>query len=84
MTFIQKIVTNWLPAKWGDALRADSEKWLLTCPKCGFVQSVWDIGGVRYKGYSKGKRVGVRCLSCKQWSMMPMERKPDIQDGKNP
>lgn len=77
MTFIQKFVTTVLPAKWSAAMRAESESWLLACPKCGFVQSVWDIGGVRYKGVSKGKRVSVRCLSCKQWSMMPMERKLD-------
>lgn len=77
MTFIQKLVTNLLPAKWSAAMRADSEKWLLTCPQCGAVHSVWDIGGIRYKATSKGKRVGVKCPACGQRSMMKMERKAD-------
>jgi DNA-directed RNA polymerase subunit RPC12/RpoP len=74
MTFIQKMVTALLPAKWAEAIEADSRRWLLRCPNCDTVQSVWDIGGVRYKAVSKGKRVGVRCSSCGQRHMMKMDK----------
>ncbi len=71
MTFIQKLILSLFPKRAAD-IEADSRNWVLTCPKCRHVQSVWDIGGVRYKAFSKGKWTGIRCLNCKQWHMMPM------------
>jgi hypothetical protein len=77
MTLIQKIVTNWLPQEWATAVQAESESWLLRCPKCDSTRSVWEIGGVRYKGKSKGKRSSVWCAQCGQLRMMTWERKQD-------
>ena len=74
MSLAQRLVML-LPKRWSDALRAESEKWLLTCPKCGTVRSVWEIGGVRYKGYSRGKITGIYCLTCRAFRMMPMTKK---------
>ncbi len=71
MTFIQKLILSLFPKRAAD-IEADSRRWVLTCPNCGHIQSVWDIGGVRYKAFSKGKWTGIRCLNCKQWRMMPM------------
>jgi uncharacterized C2H2 Zn-finger protein len=75
MTLIQKFVLNVLPKRWSAAIQAESESWLLRCPACGHVQSVWQLGGVRFKAASVGKRVGVICLQCHTFQMMPMERK---------
>ena len=72
MSLIQNLIRSLLPAKLAADMEADSKRWVLTCPNCGHVQSVWDIGGVRYKAFSKGKWTGIRCLNCKQWHMMPM------------
>ncbi|GAB4578683.1 MAG: hypothetical protein Fur0022_14190 [Anaerolineales bacterium] len=72
MTLIQKIILSIFPKSWAADIEADSRRWVLTCPKCGHVQSVWEIGGVRFKAVSKGKWTGIRCLNCKKWSMMPM------------
>ena len=75
MTFIQKFISSVLPKSWAADIQAESERWLLTCPNCGTVRSIWDIGGVRYKAYSKGKKVLVRCTQCKERHMMPLEKK---------
>ncbi len=47
----------------------ESRKWMLQCQRCGFEQSVWDSGGVRYKaaGTSRNYR---RCPHCGQWNWM--------------
>ena len=74
MTIIQRLVML-LPKSWSDDIRAESEKWVLTCPKCGTVRSVWEIGGVRYKAYSRGKITGIFCMTCRAFRMMPMTKK---------
>jgi hypothetical protein len=73
MTLIQKFITTILPKSWAADIQAESESWLLTCPNCGTVRSIWDIGGVRYKAYPKKKKALVRCTQCKETRMMPLE-----------
>ena len=62
-----------LAKAWADALRAESERWILTCKVCGTQRSVWDSGGVRYKGDSRGKVVGVYCATCRALRFKTME-----------
>ncbi|MBI1296959.1 hypothetical protein GC175_18560 [bacterium] len=75
MTFIQRVIAR-LPQSWYEAIRAESEEWVFTCPACGLARSVWEIGGVRYKAVSVGKRSLVWCSQCKQMRMMPLQRQP--------
>jgi RNase P subunit RPR2 len=75
MTFIQKLIISILPEQWSADIRAETKSWVLTCPNCGAVQSVWDLGGVRFKAASVGKSVLTKCAQCGQRHMMPMERK---------
>jgi uncharacterized Zn finger protein len=75
MTFIQNLVTSLLPKEWSAAIQAESESWLLACSVCGSVRSVWEVGGVRFKAASVGKRVMVRCAQCGQLRLMSMQRK---------
>lgn len=74
MTLIQRLIAR-LPRKWYDAMRAESEEWIFTCPQCGLARSVWEIGGVRYKAVSAGKRSLVWCTNCKQLRWMPLNRR---------
>jgi predicted RNA-binding Zn-ribbon protein involved in translation (DUF1610 family) len=46
------------------------------CPTCGFERTYWDIGGVRYKARSRGKRIGLRCPSCGKRAMHAVEHRP--------
>lgn len=76
MTLIQKMIAR-LPQSWYEAIRSESESWIFTCPECGVARSVWEIGGVRYKAVSVGKRSLVWCLQCKQMRMMPLKRRAE-------
>ena len=66
----------WLMRRRAADIERESREWFVVCPKCGLARSYWDIGGVRYKARSRGKRVGLRCPSCGKWSMHPVERRP--------
>ncbi|MCP5097814.1 MAG: hypothetical protein GY943_19885 [Chloroflexi bacterium] len=74
MTFTQKFVMTYLPKSWSTAIRAESENWMLHCPTCGSVRSVWDAGGIRYKAASVSKRVHVWCNSCGRPRNMSLEK----------
>ena len=50
-------------------IEADSRRWMVHCKHCGFEQSVWDYGGMRYKARGTVWRYG-RCTSCGQSSML--------------
>jgi translation initiation factor 2 beta subunit (eIF-2beta)/eIF-5 len=76
MTFIQKLVTFLLPKQWSAAIQAESDSWLLTCSVCGSVRSVWEVGGIRFKAASVGKRTMIWCAQCGQLRPMSMHRKP--------
>lgn len=77
MTFIQKLVTNLLPAKWAADIQAESQGWLLRCPTCGTARSVWEMGGIRYKASAKGRTVYAMCPTCGQRQNMSLEWQPD-------
>ena len=74
MSFIQRLVTRLAPHRAAEIER-ESREWLVTCPHCGHARSYWELGGVRYKAASKGKRMGIHCPSCGKRSMAPVERR---------
>jgi hypothetical protein len=63
------------------SMEAESRQWMLQCNRCGNEQSYWDIGGVRWKAYSKGKVVGMRCPACGKFSGHRVYRKHTTDDG---
>lgn len=75
MTFIQKLVMTILPKSWSHAIQRESQNWLLRCPACDAVHSVWELGGIRYKAATSSKKVRAKCPQCTQISMMSMEFK---------
>ena len=78
MSIIQKLVMTLLPKSWGSAIKRESEQWVARCPVCSAERSVWEIGGIRYKAASVGKRVLVHCPQCDKTRMMPLVfREPD-------
>ncbi len=46
-----------------DRVEAESKTWMMQCPNCDCEISVWDAGGMRYKGLGTAYRLG-RCRSC--------------------
>ena len=76
MTFIQKFIMRTLPKSWSTAIKAESEQWIIRCPDCSFNRSVWEIGGVRYKAASVGKKLRIRCPHCGEFRWMSLEFEP--------
>lgn len=74
MSLVHQIV-NRLPATWVEALRVESEKWLIKCLVCGYTISVWEIGGIRYKAISRGKFTLRRCPTCGRIRIMSVIKK---------
>ena len=77
MTFIQKLIMRTLPKSWSATMKAESEQWIIRCPECDFHRSVWDIGGVRYKAASVGKKLRIRCPQCGDFRWMSLQFEPD-------
>jgi uncharacterized Zn finger protein len=75
MTFIQRLVMTLLPQQWSEAIQTESQEWLLSCPDCGTSRSVWEVGGIRFKARSVGKRTLVWCQQCGQLRWMSLARK---------
>ncbi len=46
---------------------AESRKWMVQCARCGYEQSVWDWGGIRYKAAGTPRRYK-KCPRCQRWS----------------
>ena len=59
----------------------ESREWFVICPSCGLERTYWDLGGVRYKAWSRGKRTGLRCPSCGKWGMHRVERRRGTASG---
>ncbi len=64
MNGLQRFAMTILPRRWAEAMRAESESWMLVCTSCGHERSVWDAGGIRWKARSVGKRMAQRCPGC--------------------
>ena len=72
-SFIQRLVTRLMPRRAAEIER-ETREWDVVCPKCGDTRSVWDIGGIRYKAASKGKRIASTCPSCGERGMFEVVR----------
>ena len=74
MSFAQRLVTRLMPHR-AEEIERESREWIVTCPNCGDERSYWELGGVRYKASSKGKRLGTKCPACGRRGMAKVERR---------
>ncbi len=75
MTLIQRFFTAILPRSWAESMRAESLSWMMQCT-CGFEQSIWEMGGIRWKAKGNPKRL-MRCSKCGQRTWHKTYRKSD-------
>jgi uncharacterized C2H2 Zn-finger protein len=75
LSLTQRIVMRLMPGR-ADEIERQSREWFIVCPNCGVERTYWDIGGVRYKARSRGKRIGLRCPSCGKRAMHAVEHRP--------
>lgn len=62
MSTVQHIARHVLPLTVYNAVRDQSQHWMMRCP-CGHETSVWEMGGIRWKADGKAIRWG-RCGGC--------------------
>jgi DNA-directed RNA polymerase subunit RPC12/RpoP len=74
LSLIQRLITRFAPRRAAEIER-ESREWLVTCTNCGHATSYWDLGGVRYKAASTGKRTLIRCPKCNERVMGRVERR---------
>jgi transcription elongation factor Elf1 len=63
MGFMRKLFASLVSNERLEAMKAESEDWMVQCP-CGHENSVWALGGIRYKARSTGKRTLLKCQQC--------------------
>ena len=66
MSFIQRVFSSILPKRWAESMEASSRSWIVRC-SCGFAQSIWDMGGIRWKAAGQPKTY-LKCPQCGQRS----------------
>lgn len=66
MSVLQKFFVAILPKRWADSMREESMRWLVRCCTCDASISYWEMGGIRWKAASKGKRILFRCPNCQR------------------
>ncbi len=64
MTWIQRLLSSLVPQSWRQSMEAESRRWHVQCP-CGYEQSVWNRGGIRWKATGEPKVFG-KCPGCGQ------------------
>jgi len=65
MSRMQRLITSLVPKSWAESMEADSRLWMVPCPNCKFEQSIWDIGGIRWKATGNSKTLTLRrCPNC--------------------
>lgn len=64
-----------LSPRWAEAAEQESKEWVFVCRECGLARSYWEMGGLRYKAASKGKRTSMRCPRCGVRRVHSVERR---------
>ncbi len=83
MSFSQRIVERITSTGRFAAMERESREWIVTCPECGYEGDFWEMGGIRYKAASVGKRMRARCPSCGKRSMHSVERRASSGSANN-
>lgn len=65
-----------MPAEMKKAAEADSRAWVGACRQCGATNSIWDLGGIRYKAAGE-PTMRVKCPKCGAISFTTF-RKTDV------
>jgi hypothetical protein len=73
LTLIQRFLTVVLPKAWAEDIRADSLAWMMLCT-CGYERSIWESGGIRWKGKGSKRRLAA-CPQCGRQTWHTIYRK---------
>lgn len=76
MSGIQRFFKRIFPARWAESMEADSRKWMVKCPNCGFEQSIWEMGGIRWKATGNSRNL-LKCPNCGERGWHTIYKKQD-------
>ncbi|MCI0489392.1 MAG: hypothetical protein L0229_22595 [Blastocatellia bacterium] len=67
MSNVQRFLAAILPERLAAEMESESRAWMIRC-ECGFEQSVWESGGIRWKAKGSPRQLRM-CSSCgkKSW-----------------
>lgn len=71
---LRDIMMKFMSPKMRAEAEVESRKWQATCPRCQSVNSVWEMGGIRYKAAGRPIRL-VRCPNCGKISPHQFEKR---------
>ena len=71
---LRDIILKFMSLKVRAEAEESSRSWVAMCPRCQTENSIWDIGGVRYKA-AGAKSSLARCTGCGKQSFMQFSRK---------
>ncbi len=76
MSRTQRFITTILPRR-AESIEAESRNWKATC-QCGNTKSIWEMGGVRWKGAGEPRRK-VFCTECQKvaWHRIHYQKDPE-------
>ena len=74
MSGVQRLFMRFVPKSWAESMEAESRQWMMKCPNCGFEQSIWDMGGIRWKAYGNSRNL-IKCPNCGQRSWHTLYKK---------
>jgi hypothetical protein len=66
-TWLQRLflgITSIVSSDMAAELAADSRRWVWECRNCGHRRSVWEAGGIRYKGSGRERQLET-CTQCR-------------------
>ena len=69
-----------LPTRMFEAIRKGTREWLAECP-CGHKRDLWDIGGVRHKGFGEPRQYR-ECPKCEQATWHKVRCKTEVEKMK--
>jgi hypothetical protein len=67
MSWVQRLITSLVSKQAASRMERESRLWIQTC-ECGFEQSVWESGGIRWGAKGSPRRM-LKCSACnrKRW-----------------
>ena len=66
-TLLQRLflgITSVVSTDMAAEMAADSRRWVWECRNCGHRRSVWEMGGIRYKGSGRERQLET-CSQCR-------------------
>lgn len=72
-SFVQKLARVFMSRESYAAAEAESRSWNATCPDCGLMRSIWELGGIRHLAAGKPSML-MRCSNCGARSWHRIER----------